>query len=369
MGPVCVLRVSKRSAALSRTHMGPMTAIHDAGRGGAVARTYRRSSDWRGFLQNCAMPKVPRSQRVMRLLAIPFLAIPVLLLCAPAHAGKQPAASVKSRSGAGAPPPSSEDLSLAETILRNADFLVACEEGNLTKLKKLLADGADPNASRTSGATALAYAIEGHHSDVVRILLDAKADPNRTSFGLAPLFLAAEAGDLESVKLLLKAGAKVDSRLAAVDEDMKPRNGDTPLIGAASPTGKAVVVRELLAAGADVNAKADTGKTAVMQAVASENAEVLRAILEAKPDVKARMAAPEDIDVLTLAVGKSRADMVGMLIAAGADVNVKIDGEVTLLEFAILSEQPQVAAMLRKAGVPEPSAARLAQLKKEATEP
>jgi len=272
-----------------------------------------------------------------------------------AHAGKQPLPA--------------DQLSTVQSILRNADLLVACENGNVTEVRKLLREGVDPNARRNSGATALSYAVAGRHTQVVQLLVDAKADPNRTSFGLAPLFLASENGDVETIKVLLKAGANVNARLQAVDEEMKVRDGDTALIATASPGVKATATRALLEAGADVNAKADNGKTAVLQAVAAENVEVLKALVEAKADVNARMEAPEAIDALTLAVGKSRADMVRLLIAAGADPKVKIDDEVTLLEFAILSEAPEVAAVLRKAGVAEPSAARIAELRKAATEP
>lgn len=264
--------------------------------------------------------------------------------------------------------PKATDLSAVQSILQNADFLVACEKGDAAEVRKLLKEGANPNAARSSGATALSYAVAGRHLEVVHVLLAAKADPNRDSFGMAPLFLAAETGDLGIVKALLGAGAKVNARLHAVDEEMKVREGDTALIASASPTGKGAVTRALLAAGADVNARADNGKTAVIQAAAAENLDVLKALLEAKPDVKARMSAPEEIDALMIAVGKNRADMVQLLIAAGADVGVKLDGEVTMLEFAILSEERDVAAVLRKAGAEEPSPQRLAALRKAASE-
>lgn len=270
---------------------------------------------------------------------------------------------------AGKKPEPADQASAIQSILRNADLLVACESGNAIEVRKLLGEGVDPNARRNSGATALSYAVAGRHTEVVRALLDAKADPNRTSFGLAPLFLAAENGDVENIKLLLKAGANVNEPLKAVDEDMKVRNGDTALIASASPGVSPAATQALLAAGANVDSKAENGKTAVMQAVASENVAVLKVLLEAKADVKGKMAAPEEIDALTLAVGKGRADMVKLLIAAGADAMVKIDDEVSLLEFAILSEQPEVAALLRKAGVPEPSKARIAELREAATEP
>ena len=264
--------------------------------------------------------------------------------------------------------PSDEDLSLAKGILRNADFLVACENGDSVEVRRYIKEGIDPNVARSSGATALSYAVAGRHSDVVKLLLDAKADPNRDSFGLLPLFQAAENGDLASVKSLLAAGAKVNAPLHAVDEDLKAREGDTALMACGSPTGKASVVKALVAAGGDVNQKAKNGKTAVMQAVAAENVEVLRALVESKADVTVRMPPPEDMDALTIAVGKRRADLVKLLLDAGADPEVRLDGEVRMLEFALLSDQPDVAALLRKAGAKEPDPARLAELKRQAQE-
>lgn len=307
------------------------------------------------------------------LLALPCL---VLLSSSPATAAeKKTATTAKAAPAKGTktppktmPVPSEEDLSLAKSILRNADFLVACEEGDSVEVRRYLKEGMDPNVTRSSGASALQYAVAGRHSDVVKLLLAAKADPNKDTFGLMPLFLAAENGDLDSVKALIAAGAKVDAPLHAVDEDMKAREGDTPLMACGSATGKASVVKALVAAGANVDAKAQNGKTAVMQAVAAENVDVLRALVEAKADVKVRMPPPEDMDALTIAVGKRRADIVKILLDAGADPEVKLDGEVSMLEFATLSEQPDVAALLRKAGAKEPDPAHLAALRKAAKE-
>ncbi|HEY2773530.1 MAG TPA: ankyrin repeat domain-containing protein [Candidatus Binatia bacterium] len=268
------------------------------------------------------------------------------------------------------PVPKPEDLSAARTILRDADLLLECEKGNAEEVKKLLANGIDANAARSTGATALGYAIAGRHADVAALLLEFKADPNKTSAGLAPLVMAAENGDVATVQLLLQHGAKVDAPLHAVDEQLKAREGDTALMAAASQTGAPAVVRALLAAGADINARAANGKTALIQAVAADNVAVLKALLEAKPDLELRLVDDDaDLDALTLAVGKSKPEMVSMLLDAGADATVKMDDEVTLLEFAVLSGQQQVAARLRKAGLAEPSAARLAELRKEAREP
>ncbi len=321
------------------------------------------------------MHRTPRLVRVAALAAA-TLAIPAAegfaadkKAASPLPGVAAPSAQPKPLDPKNLPKPTEEEISEVKSILFNADLLVACERGDAAKVKELLAKGCDPNAARTSGATALSYAVAGRHTAVARLLLEAKADPNRASFGLRPLFLAAENGDVDTVKLLIQYGADVNARLEAVDEEMKVRNGDTPLIAAASPNVGTGTARALLAAGADVNARADNGKTAVLQAVASENVDVLRLLLEKKPDLTPRMAPPEEIDALTLAVGNGRADMVAMLIAAGANPHVKIDDEVSLLEFAILSDQPKIAETLRKAGVAEPSPTRLAELRQAAAQP
>ena len=61
--------------------------------------------------------------------------------------------------------------------------------------------------------------------DQQRILLDAHANPNQDTAGLAPLLMASENGDLDVVQALLAAGAAVDAPLHAVDEHLKVREG------------------------------------------------------------------------------------------------------------------------------------------------
>jgi hypothetical protein len=59
------------------------------------------------------------------------------------------------------------------------------------------------------------------HVDVVRLLLEHRADPNaKDKFGWTPLHLAASGGHVNVVRLLLERGA---------DPTVKDRSGDTPL--------------------------------------------------------------------------------------------------------------------------------------------
>jgi len=101
--------------------------------------------------------------------------------------------------------------------------LMGCCEGGHAELAKLLLEsGADLEARNHSGATALFYATQQGHQDVVQLLLlDSRCDANvMKDDGSTPLFLAVLNGRLDIVRMLLDAGASVDIRSLA---------GDTPL--------------------------------------------------------------------------------------------------------------------------------------------
>jgi ankyrin repeat protein len=82
--------------------------------------------------------------------------------------------------------------------------------GRFEAAQLLVARGAEVNAFGRGWmtGTAMHSAVSRSHGDVVRILLDAGADPNvRQSAGWTPLHSSAANGDLTSVRLLLDAGA------------------------------------------------------------------------------------------------------------------------------------------------------------------
>ncbi|MFF6980270.1 ankyrin repeat domain-containing protein [Streptomyces sp. NPDC008343] len=96
----------------------------------------------------------------------------------------------------------------------------------------------------------LEYAAERRgRADFVRTLLDAGASPAAAGRHF-PLWVAAQAGDVESLQVLLDAGADANARTDGDHDD--PDGCRTPLL-AAIRSGVAAAVAVLLDAGADVN--------------------------------------------------------------------------------------------------------------------
>src|SRR5437870_9198790 len=91
-------------------------------------------------------------------------------------------------------------------------LIVCARTGNVETVKWLLSHGADPNAKETQqGHTALMRAVAAKHSDVVRALVDRKADVRaRSKGGFTALLFAAQQGDIDSARILLAAGADVN---------------------------------------------------------------------------------------------------------------------------------------------------------------
>lgn len=85
----------------------------------------------------------------------------------------------------------------------------AARKGELASVKQLLAAGVDVDVRTRYGATALSFACDHGHFDVVRTLVDWGADVNvkDTFYKSTPLGWAASGGHGEIVKLLLGHGA------------------------------------------------------------------------------------------------------------------------------------------------------------------
>lgn len=120
------------------------------------------------------------------------------------------------------------------------EMLRAAADGNMFKVDKLLAAGADVNARMPDGATALMGAVYYGYPQTSRLLMERGADVNaRTNEGVTALHYAAQQGNATIVRDLLRKGA---------DPEPVSSAGNTPL-SLARAAGHQEVVEVLLQAG------------------------------------------------------------------------------------------------------------------------
>jgi ankyrin repeat protein len=136
----------------------------------------------------------------------------------------------------------------------------AAQESDVAEVRRLLASGADPNdRGGMIGSPLNAAAMGRNNVEVIRVLLAAGANPNgRADEGqgcwVAPLWLAAGAGEVENTRALLDAGASLN-----------PSRCSKPSIGwLAIP-----IVELLVQRGLDLKAVDDKGRNELHLALTS----------------------------------------------------------------------------------------------------
>ena len=219
-------------------------------------------------------------------------------------------------------------------------LVAAAQARDLPAVRALLAAGANVNARRADGATALLWAAHWDDAALADALLGAGADANiAEERGVTPLMQACENRSEAMVLKLLDARANPNAA---------QQNGVTPLMMAAR-TGNAAIVKTLLARGADVSvAVPTTGQTALMWSIAEKHLDIARELIAAKADVHN----PSKIGFTPLLFATRNGDLeaVKMLIAAGVGVNEPGSDGTHALPLAIISGQDDLASFFLENG-------------------
>lgn len=185
---------------------------------------------------------------------------------------------------------SSADAGMPEVAaqLEEPDFILLCAEAEPEVIRKALAEGADPNMpwqrssrevkawpsphkARTPLQAAVKYNL---HLESVKVLLEAGAEVNADSGGA--LLAAVKRNEPEYVSLLLQNGA----RPQAVNDP----SGSLVFTAAAKDP---VIFEELLKAGADIRARNRNGETALHFAMLNNSPKPLSLLLAAGLDPNA----------------------------------------------------------------------------------
>jgi ankyrin repeat protein len=234
------------------------------------------------------------------------------------------------------------------------EFFRACAAGDIEALRRLLSGNESLARERTpEGSTGLHLAAA--HPEVLRLLISHGANPNARdeSDNATPLHIAAAHGQLESVRLLLDAGADVDGT-----GDL--HKGD--VIGWAARPGNEAVINLLLERGAHHH---------IFSAMALGDLGLIRKLVEEDPEcllrrrsrfenshapVHAAFAPPDGLGWLS---GKPDYEMLKLLIELGADVEAKDDKGRTPLAIAMLRGDREAIRLLKAAGAEVPQSTHL----------
>jgi uncharacterized protein len=253
------------------------------------------------------------------------------------------------------------------TLLNGETVLMTCARaGDAGSVKALLARNADANAKeREHQQTALMWAVAQRHPDVVQLLIDARADIRARSLtypqtvvgeqtqragreelnytvlrgGATALLFAARVGDVESARLLLKAGADPN--------DVQP-DGVSALVLAAH-SGNGTVAALLLEHGADPNVFS-SGYTALHAAILRSDVNLVKALLArgANPNQRIAKGTPmrrdtTDWNLPAALIGSTpyllaakflEADIMPVLVAGGADPGLTMPNGATAVMLA-----------------------------------
>jgi len=184
------------------------------------------------------------------------------------------------------------------------DLLRAAEMGDASGVERMVARGLDPNTADAKGNTILMIAAREGHKDVVWALVRRKANANRRNqHGDTALMIASLRGDREIARMLIEFG----------NAEVK-HSGWAPIHYAAFQD-KPELIKYLIAKGADKDALAPNGYTALMLAARSGHEDAARALLYEDADVNVRTS--DGQTALRIARLRKHSGMAELLSRAG----------------------------------------------------
>uniref|UniRef100_A0A8B9VRI6 K Homology domain-containing protein n=1 Tax=Anas zonorhyncha TaxID=75864 RepID=A0A8B9VRI6_9AVES len=236
------------------------------------------------------------------------------------------------------------DIEAQSERTKDTPLSLACSGGRQEVVDLLLARGANKEHRNVSDYTPLSLAASGGYVNIIKILLSAGAEINSrtgSKLGISPLMLAAMNGHVPAVKLLLDMGSDINAQIET--------NRNTALTLACFQ-GRAEVVSLLLDRKANVEHRAKTGLTPLMEAASGGYAEVGRVLLDKGADVNAPPVPSSRDTALTIAADKGHYKFCELLINRGAHIDVRNKKGNTPLWLAANGGHYDVVQLLVQAG-------------------
>ncbi|TYZ61590.1 hypothetical protein PybrP1_003466 [[Pythium] brassicae (nom. inval.)] len=244
---------------------------------------------------------------------------------------------------------------------------VACSKEHVAVVALLLSRGASVDAVMQDGITALHFVALQCSVELARVLLDAGAGL-QTGAGetrMTPLHLAAVRGDLAMCQFLVSRGAQAQAEtiakitpfytaaerghlevakyLASADTEWKARKSPVHVVAA---NGFTDVLAFLLAEGVDVEAGDEFGLTALCVAAVRDQVDIVKMLLAAGANVNAKTAESDAYSCLHYCAELNREEVMKLLIASGADIRATTGAGHTPLHVAAIHGHVAIISLL-----------------------
>jgi ankyrin repeat protein len=228
-----------------------------------------------------------------------------------------------------------DELAKLNVKFTSDDFVQSAEKGDLKAIQLFLNAGIDCNAQSAAGSTALMAASKYGRIEVVNKLLDAKVNLDaQGKQGVTALMLAAENNQVEIVKLLLKKNA---------DPNIEDQTAWTALMKAVYQ-GSAGCVEALAA-----RSRQEVNRALLVSALTGHK-EIAKILLDNGAEVDTR--ADDGRTPLMLSAGKGDNDFVAFLLKAGADPTLTDKTGATASSLAGAKGYKEVEKHLQQAPLP-----------------
>lgn len=222
----------------------------------------------------------------------------------------------------------------------------AANSGNIAEVRKLIANGKDINTDTVNryGRSPLVLATRKGHIEVVKVLLDAGANINTAGDrGNTALIYAALYNEVEIAKLLLSNNPDVHvvNKPGKTALEYATQKGHTEIaamirvygypLHVAAQSGSVSEVKKLLANGADPNALDDHRTPPLVLAAQSGDILIIKELLKAGANIRGFDKHGRTAVYYT----NGRISALNVLVSAGADINARdIDRATPLIHAA-----------------------------------
>ena len=255
---------------------------------------------------------------------------------------------------------------VAEGEEKKRRLLLAVKRGDAMSLRKLLEEGVKANTVDGQGVPAIAWAALAGDSETIKVLLAAGADvgPGNKLGHQALLIYLAESrfldtnarrsgtnGNTELDKDLLERRDETVRRLieagAATNVQNSPRGTVLNRAIAQAPWFLSIeTIKAVIASGADVNAFDGIGQTALMLAARKDSIAIVKTLLESGATVNAKDNQGRTALMYVTQNYESGSEVAKALVATSADVNAVDENGQTALMLAAQSRSMELIKIL-----------------------